>query len=252
MLLYPENVFFFLIIGKGLETNHYLTRLPYTASPDTKKQLDWCILPQSAVIEKQALNKEGKILEKKEKKKRSYNQNQRAGATIAHNTKGTATVQVNGPPASLALFDCWVFISALCGGSTSGPQRWRADQVGRWKIKELYAVDKWWLRTEVKRDSQVWRIRLLRPRWRADWQREQAEFGRNTRRPSGGRFRWRPGSWWALRSSPEISSDGQRSENTGFWQRWRLADDTQVWREAQLQALRRPQPLPQKHSEKIK
>lgn len=62
-------------------------------------------MPQSAVIEKQALNKEGKILEKKEKK-RSYNQNQRAGATIVHNTTGTATVQVNGPPASLALFDC--------------------------------------------------------------------------------------------------------------------------------------------------
>lgn len=105
VLLYPENVFFFSIIGKGLETNHNLTRLPYTAMPvmTQKKQLDWCILPQSAVIEKQALNKEGKILEKK-KKKRSYNQNQRAGATIVHNTKGTATV--NGPPASLALFDC--------------------------------------------------------------------------------------------------------------------------------------------------
>lgn len=187
-------MFFFFNYWKAFRDKPEFNKITLhcNASHDTKKQLDWCILPLSAVIEKQALNEEGKILEKK---KRSYNQNQRAGATIVHNTTGMATVQVNGPPAFLALFDCWVFISVLCGGSTSGPQRWRADQVGRWKIKELYAVDKWWLRTEVKRDSQVWRIRLLRPRWRADWQREQAEFGRNTRRPSGRGFRRRPGSW---------------------------------------------------------
>lgn len=66
ILLYPENVFFFNY-WKGFRDKPEFNKITLhcNASHDTKKQLDWCILPLSAVIEKQALNEEGKILEKK-------------------------------------------------------------------------------------------------------------------------------------------------------------------------------------------
>lgn len=100
-----------------------------------------------------ACNKQSKIYRMMKREKQVQQK-------VSSNWSGNSASQLSSSfPGPLWL---WEFISVSCVGSTSGPQRWRADQVERWKIKELYAVDKRWLRTEVKRDSQVWRIRLLK------------------------------------------------------------------------------------------
>lgn len=151
-----------------------------------------------------------------------------------HSTTALATVQVNSPPAFQALYD---YEGSLVSCVAAPLQVRRGGEQIEWKggkIKELYAVDERWLRTEVKSDSQVWRIKLLRWRWRKHWLREQTEFFRNTNLPSRRRFRRRPDFWWAQTGSVQKAAAmvGRVKRQVPYCsQLWRLADDTQVWRE---------------------